>query len=245
MEKNTSFKTHIINLASDSFKNGDKKKLKNILHVLTENKELSELYLLYENIENKYFSDKEIATLYVEKLSNSLCGKSAILKRKDIKTFLNESVENYNVENSELYSNIDVLLNEDTLNNIDTKILAKKYLINYLTTKRESEVLEDIPQVVNENLLNTVLVTNFNTYYDNVLSEDEKTELKNLILLSEEELNENFKTLKNEISEKLTELLKESTGDLKEKLELTNDEVQMMKSTKINYHKLLELKNGL
>lgn len=245
MKNNTSFKTHIIDLVSESFKNDNKKMLRNVLNMLMENKELSELFLLYENIENKYFSDKDVATLYVEKLSNSLCGKSVMFKEKNLKSFLNESVESYYNENTELYNNLDVLLNEDTLNNIDIKILSKKFLINYLTTKREIEIDEPSTKVVNENLLNTVLVNNYNTYYDNVLSEDEKTELKFLISMNDNDLNENFNSVKKEVVTKLSELLNESDNDLKEKLELTNDEISLMKINKINYYKLLELKNGL
>ena len=41
-----------------------------------ENEEIRELYTLYEEIESKYFDDANVATLYVEKLSEGLCGKN-------------------------------------------------------------------------------------------------------------------------------------------------------------------------
>ena len=57
---------------------------------------------------------------------------------------LSENVESYDVENHELYNNLDVLLNEDNLRNIDEKILAKKYLVNYLITKKEKKEDDDV-----------------------------------------------------------------------------------------------------
>ena len=136
-------------------------------------------------------------------------------------------------------------MEEDNIRNIDKKIISKKYLVNYLTTKHELEENENIDVTINENLLNTVLVTNFNTYYDTMLSEEEKTELKSILVLSDEEIDVNFTTIKEEVSTKLNNLINESSGELKDKLELTKDELYSMKKSKLNYYKLTQLKNGL
>lgn len=246
MKKGTSFKTQILNLITESYINDDKTKVKQVLRVLKENKEIRDLYSLYDTIEKKYFDDINVAKTYVEKLSEGLCGKISIIRNSiNMKMLLSEDVQSYDVENCELYSNLDVLLQEDNLRNIDEKILSKKYLVNYLTTKKEPINEEVIDNTMNENLLNSVLSVNFNTYYDTILSEEEKSELKTILSMSSEQLNENFKNLKEDVSNKVTNLINESNGELKEKLEMTKSELNSMDVSKHNYYKLTQLKNGL
>lgn len=243
----TSFKTQILNVITESFMSEKKDKVKEILSMFKENKEIRELYTLYEEIESKYFDDANVATLYVEKLSEGLCGKiKHIINDKKMNKILSENVESYDVENHELYNNLDVLLNEDNLRNIDEKILAKKYLVNYLITKKEKKEDDDvIENPMNENLLKTILSVNFNTFYNTLLSEEEKIELKNILSMTNEQFNENFNTLKEDISNKVNNLINESSGELKEKLELTKNELNTMGISKHNYYKLTQLKNGL
>lgn len=243
--KKFNFKKQILGILTESFYNNDKNKAKNLLKLIVENEKLKDLYLFYEEIEKKYFDDKEIATEYVLALSEQLKGKDSIFRNKKIYDILNEDVNDCEIINEELYSHLDTLLEEDNIRNIDKKIISKKYLVNYLTTKHELEENEDIDVTINENLLNTVLVTNFNTYYDTMLSEEEKTELKSILVLSDEEIDVNFTTIKEEVSTKLNNLINESSGELKDKLELTKDELYSMKKSKLNYYKLTQLKNGL
>jgi hypothetical protein len=58
--------------ASDNFKQNTK----NLIKVVKKNKDFKEMYLFYEEIENKYIEDKEVAKLYVEQLGS-------LLKEKD------------------------------------------------------------------------------------------------------------------------------------------------------------------
>lgn len=245
--KPRNFKKQILNIFTESFSKNDKSKMKELLMLLKENSELKDLYLFYEEIERKYIDNKNLAEEYVNLLSEQLKGKNKIFADKMIKNLLNENVEDYDVENSELYSQLDTLLEEDNIRNIDKKIIAKKYLVEYLTTKKEieSEDNEDIEPTLNENLLNTVLTSNFNTYFNNVLNEEEKQTLKDILSLNESELKINFNTLKEEVSSKLESLITESNGELKEKLEMTKNELSSMKMNKYNYYKLMQLKNGI
>ena len=74
----------------------------------------------------KYFEDKEVAKLYVEELNNILKHKS-----KNIYEFcktLNEKLGEDDIEENELYSTIDQLLEDDNLGNLDKKIISKKNL---------------------------------------------------------------------------------------------------------------------
>jgi hypothetical protein len=243
--KKLNFKKQIIGILTESFSNDDKDKLKKVFKLIKENEKLKDLYLFYEEIENKYFDDKNVATEYVISLSEQLKGKDKILRDENVYNVLKEDVIDFQITNEELYSHLDVLLEEDNIRNIDKKIISKKYLVNYLTTKREIEETEETVDTINENLLNTVLVTNFNIYYDSLLNEEEKNTLKSIINMSDDEVGEKFEILKEDISTRLNNLIIESSGELKEKLEITKSELYLMDKTKLNYYKLTELKNGL
>jgi len=246
MKKGTSFKTQILNVITESYIKDKKSKIKELLKLLKENKDIRDLYSLYDEIELKYFDDINIAKFYVEKLSEGLRGKmSVIYNNKTMKRVLSEDVESYDIENCELYKKLDILLNEDNLRNIDEKIIAKKYLVNYLTTKREVKEDDEIEVTINENVLNTVLTTNFNAYYDTVLTEEERIELKSIIWMTSDELNENYQQIKNELSIKIETMINESQGELKSKLEMTKNELLSMEKNRTNYYKLTQLKNGL
>ena len=243
--KTLNFKKQILNILTESFTKNDKSKMVLVLKMLKENKKLKDLYLFYEDVEKKYFDDKQMAMTYVNQLSEQLKGQDTIFRNKKIYDLLNENVEEYDVENSELYQHLDTLLEDDNFRNIDKKLISKKYLVEYLTTKKEIDEDGEVESTINENMLNTVLTSNFNNYFNATLTEDEKTELKTILAITTEELNENFNTLKEEITNKVGKLINENTGDIKEKLEMTNVEISQMKVNKYNFYKLNQLKNGL
>lgn len=238
-------KTKILRKLMESYSSKNKSEMKSILKIIKENKEFKEMYLFYEEIEDKYFEDKEVAKLYVEELNNVLKHKS-----KNIYEFcktLNEKLGEDDIEENELYSTIDQLLEDDNLGNLDKKIIAKKKLIEHLTTKKEiKESKENNIYTANENLLHTVLTNNFNILYNNNLSEEQKKELKNILSLTEEDLKNKTNELKESILNKVSALLNESNDtELNVKLTKVEDEVKEMSLTKYNYFRLTQLNDGL
>lgn len=238
-------KTKILRKLMESYSSKNKSEMKSILKIIKENKEFKEMYLFYEEIEEKYFEDKEVAKLYVEELNNILKHKS-----KNIYEFcktLNEKLGEDDIEENELYSTIDQLLEDDNLGNLDKKIIAKKKLIEHLTTKKEiKESKENNTYTSNENLLHAVLANNFNVLYSNNLSEEQKKELKNILSLTEEELENKTNELKESILSKVSTLLNESNDEeLNVKLTKVEDEVKEMSLTKYNYFRLTQLNDGL
>lgn len=238
-------KTKILRKLMESYSSKNKSEMKSILKIIKENKEFKEMYLFYEEIEEKYFEDKEVAKLYVEELNNILKHKS-----KNIYEFcktLNEKLGEDDIEENELYSTIDQLLEDDNLGNLDKKIIAKKKLIEHLTTKKEiKESKENNTYTANENLLHAVLANNFNVLYSNNLSEEQKKELKNILSLTEEELENKTNELKESILSKVSTLLNESNDEeLNVKLTKVEDEVKEMLLTKYNYFRLTQLNDGL
>ena len=244
MNKFGVIKTKLLNKLTESYTNENKGEIKNILTTIKENKNFKEMYLFYEEIENKYIDDKETAKLYVEGVIN-------ILKQQmdDLTTFctsLNKMINVEAINENEIYNSLDILIEKDSLSNIEKKVNAKKKLVNHLTTKKEIKESKDSTLIPNENLLNAVLTNNFNVLYSNTLSESQKEELKNILSISYDDLITKSNELSESIINQVSTLLSESNdSDLTTKLNKVKDEVSKMTTSKYNYYRLTELKNGL
>ena len=244
MNKFGVLKTKILKKLTDSYSNKDKKEVKDILNTIKENKDFKEMYLFYEEIENKYFDDKDIAKLYVEEIQSVLKDKSD--KIASFTKQLNTKLKEVEINENELYSNLDLLIQEENLSNIDKKIIAKKKLVEHLTTKKEIVKKEETQLVENENLLYAVLANNFNVLYNNSLNESQKKELQGILSLTDEDLEVKISDLKESILGQVGNILSESKdGDLTSKLTKVKNEVNEMESSKFNYYRLIQLKNGL
>jgi hypothetical protein len=244
MKKFGVIKTKILNKLTESYANENKAEIKDILTLIKENKEFKEMYLFYEEIENKYIEDKETAKLYVE-------GVITILKQQmsDLTTFctsLNKMINVESINENEIYNSLDVLIENDNLSNIEKKVNAKKKLVEHLTTKKEIKESKDSKIISNETLLQAVLTNNFNVLYSNTLSESQQTELKNILSITHEELLVKTTELKESINNQVSTLLSESNDtSLTTKLNSVRDEVTQMTTSRYNYYRLTELKNGL
>ena len=244
MNKFGILKTKILKKLTESYSNKNKGEVKDILNTIKENKDFKEMYLFYEEIENKYFDDKEIAKLYVEEIQSVLKDKSD--KIASFTKNLNTKLKDVEINENELYSNLDLLVQEENLTNIDKKIIAKKKLVEHLTTKKEIVKKEETQLVENENLLYAVLANNFNVLYNNSLNESQKKELQSILSLTDEDLEIKIGDLKESILGQVGNILSESKdGDLTSKLTKVKDEVNEMDSSKFNYYRLVQLKNGL
>ena len=244
MNKFGVLKTKILKKLTESYSNKNKGEVKDILNTIKENKDFKEMYLFYEEIENKYFDDKEIAKLYVEEIQSVLKDKSD--KIASFTKNLNTKLKDVEINENELYSNLDLLVQEENLSNVDKKIIAKKKLVEHLTTKKEIVKKEETQLVENENLLYAVLANNFNVLYNNSLNESQKKELQGILSLTDEDLEVKISDLKESILGQVGNILSESKdGDLTGKLTKVKDEVNEMKPSKFNYYRLVQLKNGL
>jgi hypothetical protein len=238
-------KSKLLKKLTEAYEQGElKNNTKNLIKVVKKNKDFKEMYMFYEEIENKYFDDKEVARLYVEEIGNILKQKSD--KVKSFCEVINMSVYDTQIDENELYDSIDQLLEEDSLKNIDKKVIAKRKLVEHLTTKKQLEEKKNENFSVNENLLHTVLVNNFNVLYDNTLNEEQKETLKSILSISNDELELKTTELKESIIGQVSGLLNESNdSDFINKLTKVKDEVSQMVPSKYNYYRLTELKNGL
>jgi len=244
MNKFGTVKTKILNKLTESYKKDDKSEMKDILKTIKENKEFKEMYLFYEEIENKYIEDNETAKFFVEGVESMINQqKNGLL---EFCQSLDKKLGDVEVTKNELYESLDQLMIKDTLSNIENKIKAKKYLYNYLTKKKDNKEINKEVYTVNENLLTSVLTNNFNVLYGNTLNEEQQTTLKNILSLSQDDLLTKTEELKENILSKVDTLLIESNDlELKNKLDSVKKEVSEMSPSKYNYYRLSELKNGL
>jgi len=247
MKKFGVIKTKLLNKLTESYANENKTEIKNILTTIKENKDFKEMYLFYEEIEGKYISDKETAKLYVEGLSTYF--GQPMGNWGNLNLFcesLNKKLGDEEITTNDLYESLDILSEKDSLSNIEKKVIAKKKLVEHLTTKKEITESKETTLIPNETLLNAVLSNNFNVLYSNTLSESQKKELKNILSMSHDELISKSNELSESIIGQVSTLISESNDtDLSNKLKAVKDEVTQMYPSRYNYYRLNELKNGL
>lgn len=243
MNKFGIIKTKVLQKLTEAYANGNKSEIKEILTLVKSDKDFRDLYLFYEEIENKYFENPEDAKEYLKEIRETL-----IQRTTDSRSFCESLDKRFNdvkVEENELYSYLDTLAGRRTLKNADRHIIAKNKLVEHLTKKKE--VQESISNFTeNEGLFHAILTNNFNVLYNNTLNEEQKEELKNILTITNEELQSNFQKLKTEVQEKLEKISsEEKNDDLLKKINESKEQLVTMDISKFNYYKLQQLKNGL
>lgn len=237
-------KSKLLTRLTESYSSNNKNEMKELLKVIKENKDFKELYLFYEEIENMELSYPDSAQLYVETVEPLLIERAESVKK--LCQELSTKIGDVKYETNEIYECLDILSQKPNLNNLDQKVTAKKKLIDHLKTKKQITESKDSTYTANENLLHAVLANNFNILYNNTLNENQKEELKNILSLSNEDVELKMKELKESILTKVDSLLSESKeNELVDKLTNVKNEVNQTKPSKLNYFRLTELKNGL
>lgn len=244
MNKFGIIKSKILKKLTDSYSEQNKSEMKIILNIIKEDKNFKDMYLLYEEIENKYFEDREVAKLYVKELDSIMKGKFTEIAETCKK--LDKILSDVTCDNDPIYESIDLLSEDDKLYNIEKKVYAKKNLFEHLTKKKNDGLVEAATYTENENLLYAVMANNFNSLYESSLNEEEKNELKHLLSISGFDLEKQTQELSEEILTKISVILTENNDtDLIEKLQSVENEVKSMQPTKFNLYKLKQLKGGL
>ena len=236
-------KSKILTRLVEAYTNNEKKQIKEIISLLKENKDYRDLYVFYEEIENKYFKNISDATRYLDEIIPLL--ETKYKNTLDFLPRLNDLIGDVEYETNPLYENLDILLSKPTIHNIDSKIIAKEKLIKHLTTEKLI-VRENKKVVTNEHLLFATLSNVFNMSFENQLNEEEKKRLKTIMSMSSNDIKENVSELQETILEKVSNLLTENSDpELSTKLEIVKEEVENILPTRFNLVKLETLKDGL
>lgn len=245
MESFGKIKTKILKQLTEAYVVKDGKQISRIIKLIKENKDFLDLYNFYDDVEEKYFDDVEVAKLYVEGISDLLSEKSKNTQKtcQKFESILTEGEANGN----ELYDALDQLLGVNNIRNLDKKLVAKKNVVKFLTTeKTKVEEAKSDNFTVNEALLSTILLNNFNSKFNEVLSEEDKKEFKEIVSLTSDDVKNKIDELKENLNKKIENLLTENKDiSLKTKLTEVKQRVDKMDYSRLSYYKIKQLEKDL
>ena len=227
-------KSIIENDLLESYKNEKefKQSLKEFRQNVLNNKNMSKLYSLYDQLTTPQGLNESDAKDFLEE------GISLIQKLvPSIKTpkTLSENVKNK-------YSNIDSLVYSDKLDLME-RIQSKKYLIKTLSSSKDDSVKESI-NIPLKSMVNIASQT-INNYLENL---DESTKKEFLSLMNEDTsvLKEKFETLRETTINKLGVILEnEKEFEMKTKLSETIDRLKVENFNQLNFLKLKNLEESI
>ena len=209
--------------------------------MVLENKDLSELYYIYDDLSKKKGLSNDIATDYI----NESIEYSQILIENNERSLKNvdewiSSIVKKPVNN---YKDIDVTIYNKSIKNLETVLESKKRIINTIISEDKVKIKESI----NLPLKTMLRVANdrLNKELSNI-SESEKKELIELSSLSDKDIILEINTLKeNVISNLRTSLNESKENDLKNTIENTIKKISESKYDKYNLYQLRKLNQGL
>lgn len=237
-------KTKLLVKLTESYTSDNKTDVKDLLKQIKSNKNLIEMYLFYEDIENKHFSNSETAKLFVEQIEVLLIQKSKLLGESV--SNINTLLKNVTPLNNEIYECLDTLSEDVNLLNVEKRVNAKQKLISHLTSPKRTQVSETPIHTDNQSLLNAVLVNNFNTKFTDFMNEEQKETFKKIISMKSDELNSEMNSLKENMSQKIEKLLSESSDSaFVNKLNEVKRNISESETNKFNYYRLIELSKNL
>ena len=211
--------------------------MQNFKKIVLENKDISEMYYIYDDLSEKKGLPKDIAEDYVNE-SIEYC---QILIESNQKTLnkIDEWVTKITGDIESNYKDIDNTIYLNSIKDLETVLESKTNIKKTIISENKKEV------VVKESInlpINTMVGIANKTINKQIstLSEEDKKEIKNLVSLSKEEIKKEINSLKEEISSKLKFTLNESNDiELKNKVEVT---IKKINDSGYDYHNLYKLR---
>ncbi len=209
--------------------------------LILKNKDISELYYIYDDLSSKKSLAEDIADDYI----NESIEYSQILIETQTKnlSFINKWINSWNKNNENNYSDIDNVIYNVGIKNLESVLESKKNIKNVLIKEENKNLKENInlPLSSMVSIANTTISKNLTN-----LSENDKKELKEIMSLSKTDLKNEIDNLKETVKIKLSSTLNESSDkDLQTKINQTINKVMDTKYTHYDYYKLRKLSFGL
>ncbi len=219
-----------------------KKFIKEFNTIVLENKDLAELYFIYDDLSSNKGLDIDLANDYI----NESIEYSQILienQTSDIRR-LNNWITSWNKTNKNNYSDIDNVIYTKGIKNLESILESKKNIKNLLIkepSRKEISENYNMPISTMVKIANESLKKEIST-----LPISEQKELESIVSLSYDDLVVEMKNLKNDVVKKLKSSLNESKEiDLKESINKTINKVMDSKVSHYDYYKLKKLSLGL
>jgi hypothetical protein len=232
-------KSKIENVLLESYKkNTFKEEMKIFKKLVIENKNISKLLFLYDELSSPKGLEESIAS---EFMLESIIRYENLINKIEPKKLneLQSWVSKVTCENK--YNDIDNLFSQEVVD-FDIRLKSKKTIkegLKSIPTTKKSEIklpLSTMVNVANRTISN----------YIETLEESDKKELINLLSSDSADLEKEFEQIKEDVVKKLT-TLKESVEDdeTKTKVDETLEKINSEKFDKLSYFKLKNLKETL
>jgi hypothetical protein len=210
--------------------------------LILKNKDLSELYFIYDDLSSNKSLSEDIVIDYI----NESIEYSQILVESQIKNInhLNTWINSWNKSNKNNYSDIDNIIYSKGIKNLESILESKKRIKNTLVLESKKLPVKEnfnlpissIVKIANENLKKELPE----------LNESEKKELQEILSLNGEELKENFDNVKKLVLDNLKVSINESSDkELESTINKTINKVMESKCNHYDYYKLKKLSLGL
>lgn len=232
-------KSKIEKVLLESYSNNTfKDEVKTFNYLVLDNKNLSKLYYLYDELNSNKGLNESVAKDYINESIKIYENTLNKITESDLRK-LNIWLSDVKCEN--IYENIDNIFNLDVLN-IESNIEAKKVVTESL---KRTPIKKQEP--VNIPISTMVKVANktISNYVEN-LNESEKQELTRLLKEDDKELKLKFQLVKESLLTKL-ENMKSSESDvtIQSRINETLTKVSSEKYDKLTYFKLKNLNENL
>lgn len=243
MNKFGEIKSKVEQISVDLFgKNDFTKFMKEFKSNILENKDLTEIFYIYDDLSSKKGLSKDIATDYVNE-SIEYC-QILIENNKKSLSKLTEWVSKFDVNTPNNYKNIDTIVYNTSIRDLETVLESKKNILRNIISE---EPKREIKESVNLPLSTMVKVAEENLKSElSTLSESDKKELVSISSLSKEELETEFNILKESVISNLKVSLNESKEqDIQMMINQTISKISDSKCTHYDLYKLRKLHQGL
>ena len=219
--------------SNDTFKD----ELKNFKKLVLENKNISKIFYLYDELSSKKGLNENTVNDYIHEcitMYENTINKIKSSELNNLKTWVSD------IKSKNLYETIDGLFSTDVLT-IESKIKSKKLIKESLmVTKPISKKIIKLPLTTMVNVANKTISS-----YINELNESEKKDLMKFLSTDDSVLKENFETIKGEVIVKLKTLQEGSDIGTLSRITETIEKVESEKYDKLSYFKLKNLKETL
>jgi hypothetical protein len=232
-------KSKIENVLLESYKkNTFKEEMKIFKKLVIENKNISKLLFLYDELSSPKGLEESIAS---EFMLESIIRYENLINKIEPKKLneLQSWVTKVTCENK--YNDIDNLFSQEVVD-FEIRLKSKKTIkegLKSIPTTKKSEIKLPLSTMVN--IANRTI-----SNYIETLEESDKKELINLLSSDSADLEKEFEQIKEDVVKKLT-TLKESVEDdeTKTKVDETLEKINSEKFDKLSYFKLKNLKETL
>ena len=232
-------KSKIETLLSESYrKKTFKQELANFKKNVLDNKNISKLYYLYDDLTTNKGINESIVETYINESMSTYNKVVSKIKSNDLTTLKNWVG---NIKSTNQYQHIDDLFSDNILT-IESRINSKKIISESLTKK--PSVQKEISKVPISSMVS--IANRTITDYLGNLNESDKQELFNLLSQDDKILSENFEPLKSSVISKLTTLKRENTDyETGKRINETISKIESEKYDKLTYFKLKGLNENL